>query len=328
VANQVNGQHREGMDLTGAMGGDFFNVGPVGVNAATTNTGSATVSAVRSDLGAITDTNYSLLRTAGGYELRRADTGAAVSFTGTGVVGDPIRADGMEITVGAGIATGDQYLIRPARDAIQGFNVAITDPARVAVAAPIRANPVAGNTGTGAISAGEVLNGGNANLLNTVNIVFTSATTYSIDGGADVAFAPGENIDFNGWRVTINGAPATGDSFTVRNNAGAVGDNRNALALGDALKAGVIEGGTVSVATAVERMTGELGLATRAAQLSRDAEAVIHESDLATRDSISGVNLDEEAANMMRYQQAYAASAQIISVANTLFDTLMNAVRR
>jgi flagellar hook-associated protein 1 len=230
--------------------------------------------------------------------------------------------------VGAGIATGDQYLIRPTRDAIQGFNVAITDPARVAVAAPIRANPVAGNTGTGTVTAGEVLDAGNANLLATVNIVFTSATTYSVNGGADIAYAPGDNIDFNGWRVAISGAPATGDSFTVRTNAGAVGDNRNALALGDALKSGVIEGGTVSVATAVERMTGELGLATRAAQLNRDAETVIHESDLATRDSISGVNLDEEAANMLRYQQAYAASAQIISVANSLFDTLINAVRR
>jgi flagellar hook-associated protein 1 FlgK len=94
------------------------------------------------------------------------------------------------------------------------------------------------------------------------------------------------------------------------------------------MRAGIIEGGTVSVATAVERMTGELGLATRAAQLNRDAEAVVHENDLATRDSISGVNLDEEAANMLRFQQAYAASAQIIAVAGSLFDTLMNAVRR
>ncbi len=328
VANQVNGQHREGMDLTGALGADFFNVGGVGVNSATSNTGSATVTATRSDVGALTDANYTLLRTTTGYELRRADTGAAVSFAGTGAAGDPIRADGLEITVGAGIATGDQYLIRPTRDAIQGFNVAITDPARVAVAAPIRASAVAGNAGTGTISAGEVLDAGNASLLSTVNIEFTSNNTYSIDGGADVAFAPGDTIDFNGWRVTISGAPAAGDTFTVRNNAGAVGDNRNALALGEALKGGVIEGGTVSVADAVQRMTGELGLATRAAQLNRDAEAVIHESDLATRDSISGVNLDEEAANMLRYQQAYAASAQIISVANTLFDTLMNAVRR
>jgi flagellar hook-associated protein 1 FlgK len=328
VANQVNNQHRQGMDLTGAMGGTFFDVGGVGVNGATTNTGSAVVTATRTDVGALTDANYTLTRTATGYELRRADTGASVSFTGTGAVGDPIVAEGLSITVGAGIATGDQYLIRPTRDAIQGFSVAITDPARVAAAAPLRTSAATGNTGTGTISAGQVLDPANANLLATTNIVFTSASTYSVNGGADVAYTPGSNIDLNGWRVAISGAPATGDTFTIRSNAGAVGDNRNAFALADALKSGVIEGGTVSVSSAIDRMTGDLGLATRAAQMNRDAEAVINESDLATRDAISGVNLDEEAANMLRFQQAYAASAQIISVANELFDTLINAVRR
>ncbi len=328
VANQVNNQHREGMDLTGALGGTFFNVGAVGVNGATSNTGNAVVTATRTDVGALTDANYTLTRTATGYELRRADSGASVSFTGTGAVGDPIVAEGLSIVVGAGVATGDQYLIRPTRDAVQGFNVAITDPARIAAAAPIRTSAAPANSGTGAISAGEVLDASNANLLTTVNIVFTSATTYSVNGGADVAFSAGSNIDVNGWRVAISGTPATGDSFTIRNNAGAVGDNRNAFALADAMKSGVIEGGTVSVTSAIERMTGELGLATRAAQMSRDAESVINEADLATRDSISGVNLDEEAANMLRFQQAYAASAQIISVANSLFETLMNAVRR
>jgi flagellar hook-associated protein 1 len=328
VANQVNAQHREGMDLTGTLGGNFFNVGGVGVNGAVSNTGTGSVTATRTALGALTDANYTLTRTATGFELRRADNGAAVSFTGTGTVGDPILADGLSIVTGAGIATGDQFLIRPTRDAIQGFGVAITDPARVAAAAPIRASATAGNSGTGTITTGEVLDAGNAGLLSTVNIVFTSATTYSVNGGADQAFTAGSNIDINGWRVAISGAPATGDSFTIRNNAGAVGDNRNAFALADAMRAGVIEGGTVSVATAIERMTGELGLATHAAQLNRDAESAVHESDLALRDSISGVNLDEEAANMMRFQQAYAASAQIISVANSLFDTLINAVRR
>jgi flagellar hook-associated protein 1 FlgK len=328
VANQMNNQHREGMDLTGALGGNFFNVGGVGVNAATSNSGTATVTATRTNLGAITDHDYILATTATGYTLRRADNGASVPFTGTGAAGDPILADGLSIVVGAGANTGDQYLIRPTRDAIQGFSVAISDPARVAAAAPIRAAATAGNAGTGTISSGEVLDAGNANLLTTVNIVFTSATTYSVNGGADQAYAAGSNIDINGWRVAIGGAPATGDSFTIRNNAGAVGDNRNAFALADAMRSGVIESGTVSVTAAIERMTGELGLATRAAQLNRDAESVVNEADLAARDSISGVNLDEEAANMLRFQQAYAASAQIIQVANSLFDTLMNAVRR
>lgn len=327
VANQMNNQHREGMDLTGAMGGNFFNVGAVGVTAATTNAGTAGVTATRTDIGAITDHDYILSRDAGAFTLRRADTGAAVAFTGTGAAGNPIVADGLAIEVNGAMPDGDQYLIRPTREAILGFNVAVTDPARVAAAAPIRANAAAANAGTGSISAGEVNDLSTLDLAQ-VDIVFTSATTYTLNGGPAQTYTPGSNIDFNGWRVAINGAPATGDSFTVRTNAGAVGDNRNAFALADAMRAGVLESGTVSVSTAVERMTGELGLQTRSAQINRDAAAVINESDFATRDSISGVNLDEEAANMLRYQQAYAASAQIIAVANSLFDTLLNAVRR
>jgi flagellar hook-associated protein 1 len=328
VASQINSQHAKGMDLSGAMGGDFFTVGSVGVGYASANTGSATVSATRTDLSAITTSDYVVLRTATGFNVRRQDTGLPVTFTGTGTASDPIQFDGLSITVGAGAATGDQFVIRPTSDVIKGFSVAITDPGRIAAAAPIRGSAASANTGSGSITAGEVLDSGNTQLLNSVNLVFTSATTYSVNGGPDVAYVAGGNIDINGWRVKISGQPALGDTFTVRSNAGAVGDNRNVFALSDAMRAGVLENGTISVTAAVERMTGNLGLQTRAAQMSRDAESTVHDSDVASRDAVSGVNLDEEAANILRYQQAYAAAAQIIAVSGQLFDTLLNAVRR
>jgi len=328
VASQVNAVHQEGMDLTGAMGGNFFNVGAVGVTPANTNSSNAMASATRVDLGAITTDDYVVTRTATGYTVRRQDNGAAVTFTGTGTAIDPLLFDGMSVAVDPSVTTGDQFVIHPTRDVIAGFGVAITDPGRIAVAAPLRTGAASANTGSGAISQGEVLDAGNAQLLSPVNIVFTSATTYSVNGGANVAYTAGSNIDVNGWRVQITGAPATGDTFTVRTNAGAVGDNRNALAMADALKGGVLESGTVSVNSAVQRLTGNIGLQTRAAQMNRDAESTVNQSDLAARDAVSGVNLDEEAANMVRYQQAYAAAAQIISAANEMFDTLINAVRR
>jgi flagellar hook-associated protein 1 FlgK len=296
---------------------------------ATTNAGNATVTATRTDLGALTTNDYIVTRTATGYTVRRQDNGAAVTFTGDGSALQPLQFDGLSVVVGAGVATDDQFTIRPTRDAIEGFRVAITDPARIAAAAPIRASAASTNTGTGTISAGEVLSADDpVALTTTVNIVFTSASTYSINGGADQAFVPGDDIDFNGWRVQIDGTPAVGDTFTVRNNAGAVGDNRNAFALADAMHAGAIETGTVSISQAVERLTGNIGLQTRAAQMNRDAEASINASDIAERDAVSGVNLDEEAANMLRYQQAYQAAAQIIAISGQLFDTLLNAVRR
>jgi flagellar hook-associated protein 1 FlgK len=328
IANQVNAQHREGMDLSGVLGGDFFNVGAVTSTNVTTNTGTANVTATRTNISAIGSSDYVLARSGTGYTLRRQDTGASVSFTGTGTALDPILADGLSIVVGAGVATGDQFVIHPSRDAALGFNVRVTDPSRVAAAAPIRTTSSLSNAGSASISQGEVLDATNGALLTTANIVFTSATTYTVNGGAAQAYTSGSNIDVNGWRVQINGTPATGDTFSVRSNAGATGDNRNAFLLADALRAGVLEGGTVSVASAVERLTADVGLATRTAQVNRDAEAVVHADDLAARDSVSGVNLDEEAAAMLRYQQAYQAAAQMIGIAGQLFDSLLGAMRR
>ena len=327
VANQVNNQHREGMDLNGNLGGTFFNVGGVSTTDSLANTGTATLTATRTNIGALTSNDYVLLNTGSGYTLRNKETGASVAFTGTGTVADPLVFDGLSVVVGAGSNSGDQYVIHPTRDAISGLGVAITDPSRVAAAAPIRAAAATTNSGTGAITPGEVLDATNPNLLTTTNIVFTSATTYSVNGGPNLAYTAGSNIDVNGWRVQISGAPGTGDTFTVRNNAGAVGDNRNAFALADALKAGVLDNGTTSVASAVERLTSDIGLATRSAQNSRDAAQSVNESDIAARDAVSGVNLDEEAANMLRFQQAYQANAQIISIAGQMFDTLLAAVR-
>ncbi|HEU5133851.1 MAG TPA: flagellar hook-associated protein FlgK [Steroidobacteraceae bacterium] len=328
ITTQVNAQHREGMDLTGTLGGNFFNIGPATATAAAANTGTAAVTVTRTGLGALTANDYVLARTATGYTLNRKDTGAPVAFTGTGTAADPILADGLSIVVGAGIATGDRHSIQPTRDALAGISVAITDASRVAAAAPIRASAASSNTGTGSISSGEVLDPTNAALLGTVDIEFTSATTYSVNGAGSFTYTPGASIDVNGWRVQVNGAPAVGDRFTVRSNAGATGDNRNAFALADALRTNVLDGGTKSAYAAIERLTADVGLSTRTAQVNRDAEAAIHESDLAARDSVQGVNLDEEAANMLRYQQAYAAAAQIISAAQEMFDSLMNAVRR
>jgi flagellar hook-associated protein 1 FlgK len=82
-----------------------------------------------------------------------------------------------------------------------------------------------------------------------------------------------------------------------------------------------IEGGYNSILARV-------GTQTRQAQIARDSSATLLESAQAQRESISGVNLDEEAANMMRYQQAYQAAAQVIAASSAMFDTLLSAVRR
>jgi flagellar hook-associated protein 1 len=328
LTESVNAQHREGIDLSGVLGADFFAVGDVETMESSLNGGSGTVNVTRANVGGLTQKDYVLELTGGGWELREANSGAAVAMTGAGTVADPFVADGLEFVVGGAASVGDEFLVRPTRAAVADMQVLIGDPSEIAAAAPIRTAVGTGNVGSGAISAGEVLDASNASLRSPVTIEFTSATTYSINGGANIAYTPGDNIDVNGWRVQITGTPATDDTFTISNNTSGSGDNRNALLLADALQRPVLNNGTTSLSAGVGQFVGGIGVATRQAQVNRDAQSVVHEENLAAQDSISGVNLDEEAANLLKYQQAYQAAAQLIRVADTLFQTLLAATQR
>ena len=328
LTDVVNSQHHEGIDLSGALGGDLFEVGDAQGLASSLNSGSGTLSVTRTDVGALTGRDYVLEMTSGGWELRDSLTGASVPMTGTGTAADPFVVDGLEIEVGGTADTGDSFLIRPTSGAIADMNVLISDPAKIAAAAPIRSAADTGNSGSGAISAGEVLDSANAQLRSPVTIEFTSATTYSINGAGSFTYTDGGNIDVNGWRVQITGNPAAGDTFTVTDNTSGTGDNRNALLLADALKSPVLNNGTTSLGSAVGEFVGGIGVATRQAQVNRDAQNVVYEESLAAKEAVSGVNLDEEAANLLKYQQAYQAAAQLIRVADTMFQTLLAATER
>ena len=332
LAEVVNSQHREGVDLQGLPGGDLFATGGVAVLDHSANTGSASLTVTRGDISGLTGYDYILERTAGGWELRRADTGTAVTLTGTGTAADPLRADGLEIVVSGTANAGDKFLIRPTREAVQGLEVLIDNPERIAAAAPIRTAVNPANTGTGAIDAGTVTDL-TAWVPDDYTLEFTAPDTWQVldSNGNQVTtgtYTPGAPIEFNGIRVTVTGEPAAGDTFTISENTDGSGDNRNALLLADALGKPVLGGGTTSLNAAVGQFVAGIGSATRLAQINRDAQKVVHEENLTARDSVSGVNLDEEAANLLRFQQAYQAAAQMIQVANALFDALMSATAR
>ncbi len=324
----TNAQHREGVDLAGNLGGDLFKVGAVEVLPAVGNSPTGTITATRTAAGASTAYDYVMRYNGSAWTMQRADSGAPVSFSGTGTSLDPIVADGISMVMGGTPATGDRFLVRPMAAAIKGMDVVISDPAKVAAAAPIRTAAAVANTGSATISAGEVLDVSNAQLRSSVTLQFIDATHYSVNGVGSNVYAPGDNIDINGWRVQVSGTTAVGDSFTVANNASGTGDNRNALSMATLMSTGVLSGGAESLNQAVTRFIGAVGVATNQANSSRDAQQVIYDDSQAAVDGVSGVNLDEEAANMLRYQQAYQAAAQMISVTQALFDSLLQATRR
>jgi flagellar hook-associated protein 1 len=329
LAEVVNGQHNAGMDLNGQLGGDFFSTGPAKVLSSSTNTGTGSLTVQRIDgaAGDLTTSDYVMVNTSGTWSLRRTDTGAAVPMTGTGTAADPFVADGLSIVVNAGSASGDRFLIKPTSDAISGMQVLISDPSQIAAASPITTSARSGNIGNATISSGDVINVGNANLRTTATITFSSPTQYTVSGDPTVyTYTPGANIDANGWRVQISGTPAAGDSFTVKDNVAGTGDNRNALKLADILKAPVLNKGTSSLSAAVGQFVGDIGVKTNQAQVSSAAQKVVFDESVDSLQSVSGVNLDEEAANLVRYQQAYMAAAQMIKVADTIFQSVLAAV--
>jgi flagellar hook-associated protein 1 FlgK len=164
------------------------------------------------------------------------------------------------------------------------------------------------------------------NLQQPVTITFTSATTFDVSGTGTgnptgVTYTPGQNIALNGWTVQISGTPALGDSFSIGPNSGGRGDNRNALALASLQTTKILDGGAASYQGAYASLVSQVGTQTRQLQVTSAAQAAVLEQAQTAQQSYSGVNLDEEAANLIRFQQAYQASGKVLQIASTLFDT-------
>ena len=151
-------------------------------------------------------------------------------------------------------------------------------------------------------------------------------TSFSINGGPAQAYTSGSNIDAHGWEVQISGAPAAGDTFTVGSNAGGSGDNRNALAAANQQNQGVLQNGTTSVTGAVSALITGLGSQAQQINTAQTAQSAVNAQSLTSVQSTSGVNLDEEAAALVQWQQAYQASAQALSIGSSLFTTLIDSV--
>jgi flagellar hook-associated protein 1 FlgK len=323
LAQSANAQQNAGLDLSGKLGANLFAVAGPAVTASSNNTSAVTAAATVTGIGALTTNDYVLSYTNGAYSLKNAATDAAVPFTGTGTAANPITADGLSITLSGTPASGDSFLIQPTANAAGSFNVAITNPSQLAAAGLLESEAATANTGTASIGTPSVVTATNPNLLQTTTITFTSPTTYTI-GGTTYPYTSGANIAYDGWQVAITGTPATGDVFTVQ--AGSSGNDVNALAMANQETQGVLASGTISINGATSDLITAVGTQAQEVNTAQTAQAAVNTQALQTVQSISGVNLDEEAANLLKWQQAYQASAQAFSIGNSVFSALLTAV--
>ena len=339
LGTSFNDQHRLGLDLTGSFGGDFFTVPAPAVTPATTNTGNATLTASIGSAAALVASDYRLSYDGTTYTVTRLSDGNVQTSAAP-----PPTIDGIAISLSGSMAAGDHFLIQPVRYAAGSLKVAITDPARIAAAGPVVTGVGAANVGSATIGAASIdgtypgspltvpvtLGFGGGSLTGfpssaPVTVTVGSASTV-YPAGSPVPYTPGATISFGGISFAIAGTPASGDTFTFGPNIAGSGDNRNAQLLAGIADRNIIGNATTTFAGAYGQLVAAVGDQTKQAQIENTAQAALLDQTQQAQQAVSGVNLDEEAANLQRYQQAYQAAGKALAVAGTLFDAILNIV--
>ena len=351
LAGKVNEQQALGLDMSDppGSGAAIFAVGPpvALANAHNAVNGSGQfvgqVSLSVTDATQLRASEYALRADPGGaagvWELTRLQDGLVRSISSGDVV------DGLRIDIGPPApAATDRYLLQPVTRAANGMQRVLDDVRGVAAASPLSAAAQAGNTGTGSVAALRVVSA-SADPQLTATISFTDnsgtygwelrdRTTNALQSSGTGTWSAGTPIALNGFELDLNGVPRSGDAFAVGKTLYPAANNGNALAftelrdaalVGRALLASGGVGGGSTLTDAYAAALANIGVRVQGAQSTADISGAVAAEAEAARSARSGVNLDEEAARLIQYQQSYQAAAKILQIAQSIFDTLLDA---
>lgn len=360
LTDTFNSQHELGMDLNNQLGGLFFADfnSPVAesarVSSSNNNSGTAGLTVTISDTSVLTADNYELRYDGGtgNYTLfNSSDNSTVATFANPGAGNSVVIAsEGFTINFTSGVpASGDSFLLTPTRRGAAEIALEIDDVEQVAAAMPVVTQSPLSNTGQGFVERVVVDDTTTADFTTTpfalvppYTVVFTSPTTYDVINSSTsavvvggVGFTPNQSNGLleqaglypaSGYDIIYNGVPATGDEVAIQYNNGGVGDNRNALLLANLRTTKTIGGGSTTYQGSYGQLVSGVGTRTRDAEIGQEASLSILRQTESQRESISGVNLDEEAADLIRFQQAYQSSARVIQVSSELFDTILSSL--
>jgi flagellar hook-associated protein 1 FlgK len=354
VAGNVNRQQALGLDGSQppATGAPLLTVGGPQVLPANTNTGSSTVTLAIAEPMELQASDYELFRDpalpAGSYTLTRLSDGTTQTVTSGMVV------DGIRINVGAPApAANDRFLLQPVAAAARNAALALENTRGIAAASPVAATFAVDNIGTASMASLS------ATAVNAAAAPLTATITFTNDSGAynwelrdagnalvrsgtgtwsagtpirSDAWTPATPAQRFDWALDLSGVPRSGDVLTVGNTPFPASDNGNARAMMALRDAGLVgqrtlASGTVvpgsSVTDAYANVLAEVGVRVQSAQLSAKQSASIADQAESNLQAKVGVNLDEEAARLIQFQQSYQAAAKMLQVAQSLFDTLL-----
>ena len=356
IASEFNQQLGKGLDLNGQVGSDLF--GDINSDAYMDlrsrgregNRSDAALDVRIADTSTLSTSDYELTFTSDTeFTVRRVNDNRVLGpFDVSAAEGEPGYAafDGLDLSGQTGnYMEGDRYLLTPTRNAAQSLSVVMTEPQQLAFASPMTAQASLNNRGTGNVNQPLLTSGPqplDLDRLKALGVEFSYADNgdgtgvltstnppLSIDVTLGQPFS--WEVDGHEFSMTLSGKPLDGDSFSVDFNSGGVADNRNALALAGLQTQQVLGKGEGARGFSLLDGYGDLvqKVATFTAQSRTETEANMAMLAQATnnRNSVSAVNLDEEAASLIQFEQYYNASAQIIQVARTVFDTLISSMR-
>ncbi|KVM14148.1 flagellar biosynthesis protein FlgK [Burkholderia ubonensis] len=351
-AAQVNAQNALGVDLSGNPGGNLFSTGSPTVYANQANTGNATLNVSFANPSQPTTSDYTLsYQGANKYALTDRATGTVVGTATSATM--PISIGGLNFSVSGTMNAGDSFTVLPTRGALGGFSLATANGSAIAAASPVAVSASGTNTGTGKITQGAVTAGyqipaggttltydATTNTLSgfpagtTVTIAGTPPTTVPIAGptttvpynpatGATMTMTGAAAGAINGVTITLSGTPSTGDTFKIGPYSGGTSDGSNALALAQLVTAKTLGGGTTTLTGAYANYVNGIGNTASQLKSSSAAQTALVGQITKAQQEVSGVNQNEEAANLMQYQQLYQANAKVIQTASTLFQTVL-----
>jgi flagellar hook-associated protein 1 FlgK len=347
VSTSMNTQHSLGLDLDGNAGGNLFT--PVSVNnilvpvAPATPNGSpaAALQLGISDVTKFVASDYQVsMVSATRASVTRMSDGTSKFFDPTDAL-TPVTFDGLTLTGLTSATVGDRFYLKPFGSAATNIAREFSSPRALAVASPVVGKMGASNTGSLQLST-LVARSTTGTLPVTVTFSTASApTTYTLSGAGPFAngtgpftYVSGQAIDSgdtpNSWSLTLQGTPQEGDTFTVQDIHSTSLDIKlnggNATSLMNLRDIAMFDGAAMSDGYA--GLISQIGIRSQSANYSATVSTNIATNAEKDRTGIAGVNLDEEAAKLIQYQQAYQASAKMIQIAQSIFDTLIQTLGR
>lgn len=332
LASAVNQQQSYGLDLQGQPGTPLFSfTGPQALPASgnardASGNPVASVTLAITDASALKASDYRLApdpANAGQYVITRLADGQVFQ-----PVADGQSVDGFSITIGPNApAAGESFTLKPVAAAASNLQLVLNNPRGLAAANPVVAVANPANTGTATISALDI-SAAPADPYQAMTLAFTDdAGSYELrDAGSNLlasgSFSAGQPISYNGIALSLAGLPKTGDRITVEPTTHPAASNGNALRFDNLASRPLVDGQTV--ADAYANAMSDLGVRVQGAAASADNSATVASRATAELSAETGVNLDEEAARLIQYQQGYQAAAKMLQTAQTMFDAIVN----